>query len=121
MAAELELAPQQLRRLLGKAAVGPPPAPALRLDRLRAFEISLELLAEERRELLAPDAQGRLVVELEGAVVEVDRSDRGSGAVDHHRLRLQHRRLELGQFDPLRRRRCLLAQALESPSTPGDR
>ena len=45
------------------------------------------------------DAQRRLVVELERAVVEVRRADRRPAAVDGHRLGVQHRRLVLVDLD----------------------
>ncbi|HWC32782.1 MAG TPA: hypothetical protein VG709_06610, partial [Actinomycetota bacterium] len=70
------------------------------LDLVRPPEVVLERLAEPAREALVPDAECHLVVQLEGAVVEVDRPHGRPGVVDHERLCVQHRRLVLEDPNP---------------------
>ena len=84
----VELARRQSSRRASLSAAspvrcsGPRRLPAVRLDPLGHLEVALELLGQLLRERARADAQRRLVVELERAVVEVGRADRGPAAVD---------------------------------------
>src|SRR5215217_4181937 len=70
----LQLAPERPQSKLGDSRVRTTASPGARVDLLRPRHIVFEALAEEPGEVLAPDAQRHLVVQLERPVVEVDGS-----------------------------------------------
>src|SRR4051812_18484024 len=88
--AALQFPPHEGHRLLPGAVAQGSRAPALEVDLVADGQVALELLGELVREGGRLHAQRRLVVQLEGAVVEVDRADRGPRAVDDQRLGVQH-------------------------------
>ena len=72
-----ELAPRELEARLDCALEPAAAVPARAVDALGGVEVELELLAQLAREALGGHAQRRLVVQLERAVVEVDRPHGG--------------------------------------------